>query len=897
MFAADHSVATNPHDFPRNSLSPSPCEYGMVSSHDTTGPGSSDTSAIDTQVTVTSTSEVDSTHTTDDFHRIDKELEAGEVVTTHIDTVTGDFATDAHMESATRTITDGVIHTAFGGSSSSSGPTTNGQGASDLTFHDWRRSTITTEAGQSGSYDNDSEEDASSADFSVTSADEYYSDYEGTSHWEDDGMMIDTFFEKHNDGSSARVFAESKSFSQLGRSASWSTSFNSEHSWNLLAEVTEFGYTIVVDDSGTDSDSESSGSQTYEPGDDDNPSNNYDVRHSPFSDDGQSGGDNGSALTATEQYLSQQKVEGKTLLVSQFIIFTISYTPAGMLLGEDQIVAIEQATTNPLIRGAFSTEEAGHIYLKLMAQGRVNDANRFAQAWGLGTIGSSTFVRQAEAQGHLSRGPLMTLEPKMRAEQAKALKELNLDVPSNVVNGDPNKVKFFCDQLLELAIELDSYGAKLGMDSAPFVDFVLEMILELGIDLLSGGVGLFDNLAAGLMKGKGCFVAGTPVCVSALPMDSSLLLHVGQSSCRAKTNPFDGSLTFPNEQCLAIESIPLGARVASKNPRPWDYDNEFGELSPPSWKEVEFEVENADGSRVTMQVLRPNHWLTELQIYEGAEIAIQIAELRTLGKARVVNIKACPQIAEGEGSLVTGRFVTHGASGLVEIEFENGECLTGTAIHRIWSETKSNWTELGSLTPGELVLSRAGELAVAKVTAIPGKQPVYNLEIDGEHVYEVTEFGILVHNIDCWNQFGKVFVQLTDELGNPIVPGPNPNGLQMRVVSSPTPGEGGAYLKPEGGKTKIGSTGDFKGRYGPNGGIVIEIPQTRNGPPAGVDDSMYRWTERRQRRFDEEYMDRVTPPEMRYRDPTDPKDPVRQRKWEKYRHIFGYGDLPPDFGS
>jgi RHS repeat-associated protein len=128
------------------------------------------------------------------------------------------------------------------------------------------------------------------------------------------------------------------------------------------------------------------------------------------------------------------------------------------------------------------------------------------------------------------------------------------------------------------------------------------------------------------------------------------------------------------------------------------------------------------------------------------------------------------------------------------------------------------------------------------------------------------------------------------------VPGPNPNNLQQRAVTTPTTGEGGVYLKPENGRTKVGSTDDFRLRYGAKAknGIEVEIPQTRKGPAA--DDSAYQWTERRQRRFDEEYVDRMTPREIRYRDPNNAKPPVSQQKWEQYRHIFGYGDLSSDFG-
>jgi len=87
-----------------------------------------------------------------------------------------------------------------------------------------------------------------------------------------------------------------------------------------------------------------------------------------------------------------------------------------------------------------------------------------------------------------------------------------------------------------------------------------------------------------------------------------------------------------------------------------------------------------------------------------------------------------------------------------------------------------------------------------------------------------------------------------------VVAGPNPNQLRQRAVSKPTAKEGGVYLKPMEGKTKIGSADDFSTRYGKDAidGIEVEIPQTRFGPPPGVDDSSYPWNPKAQRRFDEE---------------------------------------------
>jgi hypothetical protein len=138
-----------------------------------------------------------------------------------------------------------------------------------------------------------------------------------------------------------------------------------------------------------------------------------------------------------------------------------------------------------------------------------------------------------------------------------------------------------------------------------------------------------------------------------------------------------------------------------------------------------------------------------------------------------------------------------------------------------------------------------------------------------------------------------------DGLGIPVG-GPNPNGLRMRVVDGPTRGEGGVYLKPLEGRTKIGSTDDFYGRTMKEKGhyitepIEVEIVRRRNGP--AENDSRYPWDPRRQARFDEEYVDRLHSHDVKYRDPGDPKAAVSFADWVAYRGIFGYGSVSETFG-
>jgi hypothetical protein len=136
-----------------------------------------------------------------------------------------------------------------------------------------------------------------------------------------------------------------------------------------------------------------------------------------------------------------------------------------------------------------------------------------------------------------------------------------------------------------------------------------------------------------------------------------------------------------------------------------------------------------------------------------------------------------------------------------------------------------------------------------------------------------------------------------------LLPAPNPNALRsVKVSGNPTNGVG-VYVKKHFKLLKVGSAGGtttFRTRYtlsNPEGGCNIwyELAQTKNAKPPGVDDSEYPWNDKRQRRFDEEYVDRLIPAAMRFRSPRG-DDPVDDAKWKAFKHIFGYGDMPVDFG-
>lgn len=171
-----------------------------------------------------------------------------------------------------------------------------------------------------------------------------------------------------------------------------------------------------------------------------------------------------------------------------------------------------------------------------------------------------------------------------------------------------------------------------------------------------------------------------------------------------------------------------------------------------------------DGGIVDAEMLRPRWWIDRYGIEAGEFLPINIEELRVKGTALVTAIDDCPEIAEGEGSVVTARFCTREVHTIAQVEIlgPDGqiETISGTPIHPVWSEDRQDCVPLGELEQGERLRSSAESpdsgfpssftshpsSLVRSVTLINQSVPVYNIEVHGEHVYQVGELAILVHN-------------------------------------------------------------------------------------------------------------------------------------------------------
>jgi hypothetical protein len=157
-----------------------------------------------------------------------------------------------------------------------------------------------------------------------------------------------------------------------------------------------------------------------------------------------------------------------------------------------------------------------------------------------------------------------------------------------------------------------------------------------------------------------------------------------------------------------------------------------------------------DGGIIDAELIRPWAWIRSHRIGAGKPLPMNIPELQVTGVAIVTSIGECPTIAEGEGSVITARFLTRQVEVIARAEILGAdgsiEVLEGTTIHPIWSVDRNDWVPLGELEPGEQLLGQAGPATVLSVAIANHSFVVYNIEVFGEHVYQVGELGALVHN-------------------------------------------------------------------------------------------------------------------------------------------------------
>ena len=209
-----------------------------------------------------------------------------------------------------------------------------------------------------------------------------------------------------------------------------------------------------------------------------------------------------------------------------------------------------------------------------------------------------------------------------------------------------------------------------------------------------------------------------------------------------------------------------GDRVQAHNPQLGDEERVPLKVDPDSSRLLRLRMTKDDGSGLDIALLRSLLWMERHQAYAGERIWLDLPELGAQGYADVIGEEPCPALMPGDAPLVTGKFV-HAAANVVDLYVSGlAEPIGVTANHPFWSETRQDFVEAGDLVAGEALLGD-GDQPLLVLHAIPRPEPqtVYNLEVDGEHVYAVTEQGILVHNACLTKLIGDLGeAQLSDLL-------------------------------------------------------------------------------------------------------------------------------------
>jgi hypothetical protein len=216
--------------------------------------------------------------------------------------------------------------------------------------------------------------------------------------------------------------------------------------------------------------------------------------------------------------------------------------------------------------------------------------------------------------------------------------------------------------------------------------------------------------------------------------------NVGTSTARTETVYGRKLITQP------IETIRVGQRVLGTNPNQ-DEVEPFEEPDPQTWRTIEVEQIKPSGKRLYATLLRPLEWIEEELDPQTNTIDLDLAELGAEGPAKVLRIGPCPPIAAGAGHIVTATFQHEPDGELLTLTIGDDD-IGCTANHPFWSEDRQEFVEAGQLRQGERVRTRLEQ--VASVVSIKPRPPtawVYNLEVQGEHVYEVGPGGVLVHNV------------------------------------------------------------------------------------------------------------------------------------------------------
>lgn len=185
---------------------------------------------------------------------------------------------------------------------------------------------------------------------------------------------------------------------------------------------------------------------------------------------------------------------------------------------------------------------------------------------------------------------------------------------------------------------------------------------------------------------------------------------------------------------------------------------DFEEITPYTWKWVDFELIKVDGTLTKVNLLRPHWWIQELKADSaGNRVYLDMPELGAQGWAIVTAVRINQldtrlwnENRKGDyvNRPITGKF-EHESNDIYRLYFgdsHNPLPLSVTGSHPIWSVDKNDWACARDLQIGEKVKTQEGVNCLKRREKSTEKQKVYNLEVYKDHNFLVSVDKILVHN-------------------------------------------------------------------------------------------------------------------------------------------------------
>ena len=246
-----------------------------------------------------------------------------------------------------------------------------------------------------------------------------------------------------------------------------------------------------------------------------------------------------------------------------------------------------------------------------------------------------------------------------------------------------------------------------------------------------------------------------------------------------------GTMSIPRTSAVApstvpatrvIESIHVGERVLADNPDVPRTEKTTGTaVDPGTWRRFRLHAAETwpDGTldEIEVETLQPPEWIKANKASVGATVPLPL-DLREMGlpdrlRATVVADEPCPPIASGPGNVVLTTASRLGAHVLeVALADSHGrhETIRPTRFHKFYNERRGDWVSAEHLHEGDQLRGVTGPLTVLGVTHVPGVHRVYNMTVEGEHVYHVSTLGVLANNNGCLEEWRRQETSLEDQL-------------------------------------------------------------------------------------------------------------------------------------